>query len=112
MEDVPDNSTRFLLIGRRPLPLTSDCRTLLWFRCAHQPGALAGALQPLSKAGLNMTMVVSRPVRRESWAYSFFVEAEGHMDDPRMRGAIENMHGACLPRELKVLGSYELSRGY
>lgn len=104
IEDEPDNTTRFLVIGRHiPAPSGQD-KTSLLVSTANRPGALFRLLQPLAEHGISMTRIESRPSRRGMWDYVFFIDVEGHIQDPGVATAI-----TALEREaamLKVLGSY------
>ena len=67
-------------------------------------GALYDLLRPFASHGLNMTKIESRPSRRKAWEYLFFVDIEGHMDEERVKKAMEDIKGRCL--FMKILGSY------
>jgi chorismate mutase/prephenate dehydratase len=104
IEDEPDNTTRFLIVGRLdPLP-SGDDKTSLLISGPNRSGSLMSLLTPLSRNKINMTRIESRPSRRGMWEYVFFVDIDGHMQDARVRKAI-----AELEKEasfLKWLGSY------
>jgi len=104
IEDEPDNTTRFLIIGRLdPLP-SGDDKTSLLVSGKNRAGSLMSLLAPLARHRINMTRIESRPARRGLWEYVFFVDVDGHMQDPKLRKAI-----AELEKEasfLKWLGSY------
>ncbi len=104
IEDHPDNTTRFLVIGLRiPAPSGRD-KTSLLVSTANKPGALYRLLKPLAEHGISMTRIESRPSRRGMWTYVFFIDVEGHIQDPNLASAI-----AALEQEasmVKVLGSY------
>jgi len=104
IEDRPDNTTRFVVIGRdRPGPSGRD-KTSLLLSSRHAAGALQGLLYPLSKHNVSMTRIESRPSRRGKWDYVFFVDIEGHRDDDNVAAALrdlENVAAWC-----RVLGSY------
>lgn len=106
MEDDHNNMTRFLILGRESCPATGQDRTSLWFRLIDQPGALLSALEPLRDHGINMTLILSRPVKDEPWAHSFFVDFEGHVEDEPVKAALAEMERVCLNGNLKILGSY------
>ena len=104
IEDNPDNITRFLVIGRAPALPSGDDKTAILFRTGHTPGALAEVLDVFKENGINLTDIEKRPSRRVNWEYYFFVDAQGHLDDPTMQKAIEEAMRHCL--QLVVLGSY------
>lgn len=104
IEDVARNITRFLLIGKKGARPTGKDKTSLMFVTAHAPGALYKVLTPIADAGVNMVKLESRPSQHENWSYCFFLDLEGHKDDPEVKSTVETMRGLCL--FLKVLGSY------
>jgi chorismate mutase/prephenate dehydratase len=104
LQDKPDNSTRFLVLGRECGPTTGHDRTSILLSLRHQVGALHGALQPFEKNGLNMTKIESRPSRRKAWEYYFFVDCDGHADDPAVAEALRELEAQC--NFVKILGSY------
>jgi chorismate mutase/prephenate dehydratase len=67
-------------------------------------GALYDLLRPFASHGINMTKIESRPSRRKAWEYIFFVDLEGHLQEDRVRKALEELKARCL--FLKILGSY------
>ncbi len=104
IEDDPDNTTRFLIIGDHPVPPTGNDKTSVLVSTRNRPGALVRLLQPLSEHGVSMTRIESRPARQANWQYVFFVDMEGHCDDEPLKTALE-----ALNREagfFKLLGSY------
>jgi len=104
IEDEPDNTTRFLIIGRFDPQPSGDDKTSLLVSGKNRAGSLMGLLAPLARHRINMTRIESRPARRGLWEYVFFVDIDGHMQDPALRKAI-----AELEKEasfLKWLGSY------
>jgi chorismate mutase/prephenate dehydratase len=104
IEDNPDNVTRFFVIGREPAKRTGDDMTAIMFTTANKPGALAEVLDVFKEAGINLTGIEKRPSKKVNWEYYFFIDAEGHGEDPKMKQAIEGAKQHCL--QLTVLGSY------
>ncbi|MDP2647401.1 MAG: prephenate dehydratase [Desulfobacterales bacterium] len=104
IEDISRNITRFLVIGREETRQTGQDKTSVMFVTPHVPGALHHVLEPLAKAGINMVKLESRPIKYENWSYCFFVDLEGHLEDPVMKQTLEKMKGLCPL--LKYLGSY------
>jgi chorismate mutase/prephenate dehydratase len=106
IEDRADNTTRFLVVGRKLLRSSGADRTtlLLTYGDTSSPGALYRLLEPLAKHDINMTRIESRPSRRRKWDYVFFIDVEGHAEDARLRKAL-----AALKKRaslFRVLGSY------
>ena len=107
IEDDPNNTTRFLVLGAlEPAPTGRD-RTSLVMSAENRPGAVHALLTPLAEAGVSMTRIESRParaMRSALWEYVFYIDLEGHQKDARVAAALE-----ALRRKapfLKVLGSY------
>src|SRR5687767_11831863 len=104
IEDNPDNITRFFVISREAAKKSGDDKTAIMFTTAHKPGALAEVLDVFKENGINLTDIEKRPSKKVNWEYYFFIDAQGHSDDPNMKKAIEEARKHCL--QLTVLGSY------
>jgi chorismate mutase/prephenate dehydratase len=104
IEDNPDNITRFFVIGREPARKSGDDKTAIMFTTAHKPGALAEVLDVFRDNGINLTDIEKRPSQKVNWEYYFFIDAQGHADEPAMKRAVEEAKKHCL--QLTVLGSY------
>ncbi|UHQ21262.1 prephenate dehydratase [Lysobacter sp. 5GHs7-4] len=107
IEDRPDNTTRFLVIGRELFTPSGNDRTSLLIFIKDQPGALYNVLSPFAKRGLSMNRIESRPGHTGRWQYAFFVDIGGHVQEPAMREALEELQE--LAHEVKVLGSYPVA---
>ena len=104
IEDVPDNTTRFLIIGKQEVEPTGDDKTTLLISARNKPGALYNLLQPLAKNNVSMTRIESRPSHCVNWEYVFFLDLEGHLKTETIKNCISELKDdADL---LKVLGSY------
>jgi chorismate mutase/prephenate dehydratase len=106
IEDRPDNTTRFLVIGRRMFGPSGHDRTTLLVSTGHTeaPGALHRLLEPLARNKVSLSRIESRPSQRRKWDYVFFIDLEGHIDDPPVAKALARLKTrASLYR---VLGSY------
>jgi len=104
IEDARVNQTRFFILSERTAHRTGDDRTSLVFAVKNESGALVDALSALSQAGINMTKIESRPSRRGTWEYHFFVDCEGHKDDPAVGAALDEVASHC--HFFRLLGSY------
>ncbi len=104
IEDEPDNTTRFLVIGKRVTPPSGQDKTSLLVSTQNKPGALQGILGPLMQNNISMTRIESRPSRRGMWDYVFFIDFEGHRDDKNISQALTELENEAS--FLKVLGSY------
>ena len=102
--DSKHNYTRFLVISKEYPSKTGEDKTSIMFSIKDRPGALHDILVPFKKAKINLTKIESRPSKRKAWEYIFFVDMEGHVDDKRVRKAIDSIRDSCL--YVKILGSY------
>jgi len=109
IEDRSDNTTRFLVIGRKLFsPSGADRTTLLVSaKGTEDPGALFRLLEPLAEHRVNMTRIESRPSRKRKWDYVFFIDVEGHVSDPPLAKALASLEARASL--FKVLGSYPRS---
>jgi chorismate mutase/prephenate dehydratase len=107
IEDEPDNTTRFLVIGRQSVAISGNDKTTLLLSARNVAGSLNTLLSPLAEHSISMTRIESRPSRRGTWDYVFFVDIEGHKDDPGVAKALEELKAdASL---FKILGSYPMA---
>ncbi|HEY5894037.1 MAG TPA: prephenate dehydratase [Chthoniobacterales bacterium] len=104
VQDNPNNTTRFLVISHTTCPPTGNDKTSIMFCVRDKPGALFAALEPFSRLGISMSKIVSRPSKRKAWEYYFFVDLEGHYEDPGLATALEDLESYCS--FVKILGSY------
>jgi chorismate mutase / prephenate dehydratase len=106
IEDRSDNTTRFLVIGRKLFTPSGADRTTLLVSASgtDDPGALFRLLEPFAEHGINMTRIESRPSRKRKWDYVFFMDVEGHVSDPPLAQALTSLEARASL--FKVLGSY------
>ncbi|WP_043532207.1 prephenate dehydratase [Litchfieldella xinjiangensis] len=106
IEDRPDNSTRFLIIGNQDVPMCGQDKTSMVVAMRNQPGALHALLEPFYRHQIDLTRLETRPSRTGVWNYVFFIDFKGHHDDPTIKTVIEEVRPHAA--ELKVLGSYPI----
>ena len=106
IEDAPDNTTRFLVIGRNLFNASGNDKTTLLVSAGdtQSPGALHRLLGPLAEHGISMTRIESRPSRRRKWDYVFFIDVVGHADQHPLSIALEELKKQSSL--FRVLGSY------
>jgi chorismate mutase / prephenate dehydratase len=106
IEDRADNTTRFLVVGNKAFRASGEDKTTLLVSTGRTgaSGALFQLLEPLARAGVNMTRIESRPSQRRKWDYVFFIDVEGHCEDEKVAQALEELKGRASL--FRVLGSY------
>jgi chorismate mutase/prephenate dehydratase len=104
IEDQPDNTTRFLVIGPQAARPSGKDKTSLLVSVNNRPGALYAMLQPIAQHGISMTRIESRPSRQAMWEYVFYIDLVGHRDDAEVAAALLALEQAAFA--VKVLGSY------
>jgi chorismate mutase/prephenate dehydratase len=106
IEDRPDNTTRFLVIGRKLLAASGQDKTslLLSTKDTDDAGALQKLLEPLAESHINMTRIESRPSRQRKWHYVFFVDIDGHAEDRQVAPALAKLKKRA--QLFRILGSY------
>jgi len=106
IEDRPDNTTRFLIVGRERVGRSGHDKTSILVSTKNRPGALYSLLEPFHRLGISLTRIETRPSPTGAWTYVFFIDFEGHVDDPFVQQALQEISGNAV--ELKLLGSYPL----
>lgn len=104
IQDDPNNRTRFVVIGQYACQPCGQDQTSLVLSVANQPGAVHHLLGPLAKHGVSMTRFESRPTRKGSWEYHFYIDIEGHTSDAKVATAIAELK--TIAAFYKNLGSY------
>jgi len=112
IEDRQDNATRFLVVGRELLASSGDDKTTVLVSTsdtAGGSGVLFNLLKPLAEQNVSMTRIESRPSRRKNWDYVFFIDLEGHAEDPQIANALETLKSRSSL--FKILGAYPKAVG-
>ena len=104
IEDNPDNTTRFLIIGKQAVSPSGDDKTSLLVSAPNKPGALHRLLKPFADNDVSMSRIESRPSRLANWEYVFFIDINGHVNDEKVARCLESVQADASM--LKVLGSY------
>lgn len=104
IEDNPDNSTRFLIIGTQEVPPSGHDKTSLFISMRNEPGALYDLLEPFRNHQVDLTSIESRPSKTGAWNYVFFIDLNGHQDEQNIKAALEEVGERAS--DLKMLGSY------
>lgn len=104
LEDEPTNQTRFVVIGPKPTDSAGSNKTSILFTLPDQPGSLAGILEVLFKAGVNLRKLESRPLRAQRWKYAFFADLETNLLKPELSGVLAELRNTC--HSFRLLGCY------
>ena len=110
IQDDAHNRTRFAILAhpkQHPQPRASghDCTSLV-VSIANRPGAVHDMLVPLKVHGVSMTRFESRPARSGQWEYYFYIDLQGHPDQPHVAAALAELRSACA--FYKLLGTYPI----
>jgi len=104
IEDQPDNTTRFLIIGHNSVPTSGQDKTSVLVLARNKSGALYHILEPFQRHNVSMTSIESRPSGVGLWGYVFYIDFEGHLDDANVKAVLADLDSEVA--ELRVLGSY------
>jgi len=104
IEDLDHNFTRFFVIGKDDAPQTPGAKTSLVFAAPHSPGALYSCLGEFAERNINLVKLESRPRRNRPWQYVFYLDFEGHWQEPDCSAAVLGLLNRAA--FVKMLGSY------
>lgn len=104
IENLPDNWTRFVIVGPQPSDGEGRDKTSMLFSLPDKPGSLVSVLNVMAVEGLNMKKLESRPMRGEKWRYVFFVDVESDLARGEYAALLDEIRGHC--QSLRILGSY------
>jgi prephenate dehydratase len=108
-EDVP-NVTQFFSLGHKTVDPRLCKKTSIVASLRNAPGSLVAFLEPFSKAGVNLTRIVSRPVAGHPNTYVFFVDIAGTVNDPTIKRALTS--AGKVSRYIRVVGTYPIHPSY
>jgi prephenate dehydratase len=104
IEDMPNNYTRFFVVGRGEPARAANSKTTLVFAVPNTPGSLYQALGEFANRNVNLTKLESRPRRNRPWQYVFYLDLDGHWQDPAISAAVVSLLNRAA--FVKLLGSY------
>lgn len=104
IQDLKQNYTRFVVISPVMDMDENSNKISLYFTLAHRPGSLANVLNAAAVNGINVLHIESRPIRGQIWEYSFFMDLEGNLNDPKIVEALREIQKNCV--EYRLLGNY------
>ncbi|HJA82152.1 MAG TPA: prephenate dehydratase [Candidatus Mediterraneibacter intestinipullorum] len=104
INDVADNSTRFIVVTNQKVFLTNASKISIRFEVPHQSGSLYSILSHFIYNDLNMSKIESRPIKGRPWEYCFFVDFDGNLEDAAVKNAVRGLREEA--KNLKILGNY------
>src|SRR5947209_6192233 len=109
IEDYPHNETRFAVIGHQEAARSGTDKTALMFKVPHNPGSLVEVLDVFKSNKLNLSWIESFPAKSETGKpeYMFFVDFEGHIEDPKVKRALQALEKHC--EQLVTLGAFPIA---
>jgi chorismate mutase/prephenate dehydratase len=104
--DQPHNYTRFVLVGlaAEPVDLRQPAKISLILTVNHRRGSLAKCLEAFARRDINLTKLESRPKADSPWEYLFYIDIEGHAEDPQVKEALDEILG--YTNTINLLGCY------
>lgn len=99
-----NNSTRFIIISNKKMFIKGAERTSICFALPHKSGSLYHALSHFIYNNINMNKIESRPILGKAFAYRFFVDIEGGLEDAAIKNALHCIKEEAI--EMKILGCY------
>ena len=99
-----ENTTRFAVLSKTAAQSSALTSTVLMFAVKHEAGSLANAISIIGKYGYNMTALRSRPMKKHSWQYYFYVEIDGNTNTDNGKRMIEELNEVC--DKLKIAGTF------
>jgi len=108
LEDEPNNTTRFLILGPESAGVSGQDKTSLILATPNKPGAIHQLLTPFAQQGVSLTRLESRPAKTSLWEYVFYLDIQGHSQDPELALALKAVQEQAL--FYKLLGSYPVAK--
>lgn len=99
-----ENTTRFAVLSKVKADTPSFTSSVLMFTVKHEAGSLAQAISIIGKYGYNMTALRSRPLKKHSWQYYFYIEIDGTTDNEAGEKMISELRAVC--DKLKIAGTF------
>ena len=99
-----ENTTRFAVLSKVKSASPAMTSTVLIFTVKHEAGSLAQAIGIIGRYGYNMTALRSRPMKKHSWQYYFYVEIDGTTDTESGAEMLTELNTVC--DRLKVAGTF------
>jgi chorismate mutase/prephenate dehydratase len=107
IQDQANNSTRFLVLAKGVTATSGKDKTSILVYTENKPGALFRILEPFNTYQVSLTKIETRPARDSNWAYVFFIDFEGHVEDEAVQHVLEQLRERTV--KIKQLGSYPMA---
>ena len=104
VEDEPNNVTRFLVLGNQEVGVSGQDKSSLLVATRNEPGALVKILEPFQRHGISLTRIETRPSKTGNWSYVFFIDFDGHSEEPGITAVLEEIGAVVM--DMRLLGSY------
>ena len=104
IEDEPDNTTRFLVVGQQYVAPSGNDKTSILVSTRNEPGALYSILLPFREHNISLSRLESRPSRTSKWTYVFFIDFDGHESSDAIQAVLSEVR--AVSTDVKSLGSY------
>lgn len=105
IQQQKNNSTRFIIIGKKPVYVPNSDKIALCIELSHECGTLYRILSHFLFNGLNMTLIESRPIAGRNWEYRFFIDIEGNLEDPSVQNALRGIQEEA--KNMRILGNFK-----
>lgn len=99
-----DNTTRFVVLCKKPVFRESASKVSICFELPHHSGTLYNMLGNFIYNGVNMVMIESRPILGRNWEYRFFVDIEGKLSDASIQNSLKGISEEAS--YFRILGNY------
>ena len=106
--DNLNNYTRFLILSNYKTSSTKNDKTSIIFSIKHEPGSLFRIISNFHANNVNLTKIESRPTRKNTWEYNFYLDFEGHETDPKISTMLSKIRDDTI--FIKILGSYKATK--
>ena len=107
IEDIADNTTRFLVIGNQEVAPSGHDKTSILVATQNTPGALFRVLEPFQERSISLTRIESRPSKVGVWTYVFFIDFDGHQTEDEITQVLSEVQEVAV--SVRMLGSYPKS---
>jgi len=109
IQDHDYNTTRFVVLSKSTLNDEASNKISMVLRLSHEPQSLFSVLERIAKENINMLKIESRPIPDKPWAYMFYIDIEGNIEDEKMKRTIESIKAVC--HSVLILGNYYSRNG-